>query len=73
MQTLLFFAPFQASQLRAENEELAELADKLKAQVYSLKQELRWHINNGCKVRLGAQCLVRFSNTCQNTCKEHYG
>jgi hypothetical protein len=40
----------QAKQLRAENEELAAVADKLRAQVYSLKQELSWHINNGCQL-----------------------
>ena len=40
----------QASQLRAENDELVQLADKLRSQVYSLKQELRWHVNNGCKI-----------------------
>jgi len=27
----------------------------LKAQVYSLKQELRWHINNGCRVFVGGK------------------
>merc|ERR1719211_76365 len=35
----------QANHLRAENEQLAKLADKLRSQVYSLKQELVWHIN----------------------------
>ena len=40
----------QASQLRSENEQLAKLADKLRSQVYTLKQELRWHINNGCRI-----------------------
>ncbi len=45
----------QAAQLRAENEELSGLAAKLKAQVYSLKQELRWHVNNGCKVFGGSK------------------
>ena len=46
----------QANQLRSENEQLAKLADKLRSQVYSLKQELRWHINNGC--RISQQSLV---------------
>ena len=23
----------------------------IRSEVYSLKQELRWHVNNGCKVR----------------------
>lgn len=41
----------QANQLRAENEQLVKLADKLRSQVYSLKQELRWHINNGCRLQ----------------------
>ena len=40
----------QANQLRSENEQLAKLADKLRSQVYTLKQELRWHINNGCSI-----------------------
>ena len=40
----------QANQLRSENEQLVKLADKLRSQVYSLKQELRWHINNGCRI-----------------------
>lgn len=40
----------QANHLRAENEQLAKLADKLRSQVYSLKQELVWHINNGCRI-----------------------
>ncbi len=40
----------QAQQLRAENAKLVELADKLKAEVCALKNELRWHVNNGCKV-----------------------
>ena len=40
----------QANQLRSENEQLAKLADKLRSQVYTLKQELRWHINNGCRI-----------------------
>ena len=55
----------QASQLRAENDELAALADKLKAQIYSLKQELRWHVNNGCKVPAGAkgQAVIPDSTT----------
>ena len=43
----------QAAQLRAENEELAALADKLRSQLYSLRQELRWHVNNGCRVGSG--------------------
>ena len=37
----------QTSQLKAENDELAGLAKKLKEQNYKLQQELRWHINNG--------------------------
>ena len=37
----------QTSTLKAENEELAGLAKKLKEQNYKLQQELRWHINNG--------------------------
>ena len=45
----------QAAQLRAENEELASLAERLRSQVYSLKQELRWHVNNGCKVFGGSK------------------
>ena len=40
----------QANQLRTENENLAKLADKLRSQVYGLKQELRWHLNNGCRI-----------------------
>jgi hypothetical protein len=40
----------QASHLRSDNDQLAKLADKLRTQVYSLKQELRWHVNNGCKI-----------------------
>lgn len=40
----------QANQLRSENEQLAKLADKLRSQMYTLKQELRWHINNGCRI-----------------------
>ncbi len=40
----------QAASLRADNEQLAKIAEKLRSQVYSLKQELRWHVNNGCKV-----------------------
>ena len=42
----------QANQLRTENEQLVKLADKLRSQVYSLKQELRWHINNGCRLEV---------------------
>ena len=41
----------QANGLRTENEQLVKLADKLRSQVYSLKQELRWHINNGCRLQ----------------------
>ena len=37
----------QTSTLKAENDELAGLAKKLKEQNYKLQQELRWHINNG--------------------------
>ncbi len=48
----------QANQLRTENEQLVKLADKLRSQVYSLKQELRWHINNGC--RLQVCCLLEY-------------
>ena len=40
----------QANQLRSENENLAKLAEKLRSQVYGLKQELRWHLNNGCRI-----------------------
>jgi len=40
----------QTSTLKAENEELASLAKKLKDQVYKLQQELRWHLNNGCQL-----------------------
>ena len=40
----------QAKQLRAENEELIAFSERLKAQLYKLKQELRWHLNNGCKI-----------------------
>ena len=40
----------QANQLRNENENLAKLAEKLRSQVYGLKQELRWHLNNGCRI-----------------------
>ena len=46
----------QANELRSENEQLAKLADKLRSQVYSLKQELRWHINNGCRIQQIDQC-----------------
>ena len=41
----------QANQLRSENEQLVKLSDKLRSQVYTLKQELRWHINNGCRIQ----------------------
>ena len=37
----------QTSKLKAENDELASLAKKLKEQNYKLQQELRWHLNNG--------------------------
>ena len=37
----------QTSKLKAENDDLAGLAKKLKEQNYKLQQELRWHINNG--------------------------
>jgi len=40
----------QTSKLKAENDELAALANKLKEQVYHLQQELQWHVNNGCQV-----------------------
>ena len=40
----------QANQLRNENDQLAKLAEKYRSQVYSLKQELRWHLNNGCRI-----------------------
>ena len=40
----------QTSQLKAENDELACLAKKLKEQNYKLQQELRWHINNGTQL-----------------------
>ena len=43
----------QASVLRADNEQLAKLTEKLRSQVYSLKQELRWHVNNGCRIQNG--------------------
>merc|ERR1712079_867145 len=35
---------------KAENDDLAALAGKLKEQVYQLQQELQWHVNNGCQV-----------------------
>ena len=41
----------QAQTLKSDNERLAALAGKLRSEVYALKQELRWHVNNGCKVR----------------------
>ena len=40
----------ETSKLKAENDELASLAAKLKEQVYKLQQELQWHVNNGCQV-----------------------
>jgi len=40
----------QANALRNENDQLAKLAEKLRSQVYSLRQELRWHLNNGCRI-----------------------
>lgn len=40
----------ETSKLKAENDELAGLAAKLKEQVYKLQQELQWHVNNGCQV-----------------------
>ncbi|CAB4065470.1 CLASP1_2 [Lepeophtheirus salmonis] len=40
----------QASQLRADNDELSNLSTKLKSEIYALKEELNWHINNGCKI-----------------------
>ena len=40
----------QTTKLKAENDELAALATKLKEQVYQLQQELHWHVNNGCQV-----------------------
>ena len=40
----------ETSKLKAENDELAALAAKLKEQVYKLQQELQWHVNNGCQV-----------------------
>ena len=43
----------ETSKLKAENDELAGLAAKLKEQVYKLQQELQWHVNNGCQVRIG--------------------
>ena len=49
----------QANQLRTENEQLVKLADKLRSQVYSLKQELRWHINNGCRLQVCCP-LIKF-------------
>ncbi|TRY78322.1 hypothetical protein TCAL_14378 [Tigriopus californicus] len=49
----------QARQLREENEKLASFSDKLRAQIYELKQELRWHVNNGCKlVNSGSKALA---------------
>ena len=39
----------EASKLRAENESLNRSMEKLKLEVSELKQELRWHVNNGCK------------------------
>ena len=44
----------QAKQLRAENDELIAFSDRLKEQLYKLKQELRWHLNNGCKIGASA-------------------
>ena len=40
----------QANQLRSDNEQLSNLSEKLRSQIYDLKQELRWHVNNGCKI-----------------------
>merc|ERR1719400_983926 len=40
----------EASKLRVENELLSKTTENLKQKVSELKQELRWHINNGCKV-----------------------
>lgn len=40
----------QTSCLKAENEELAGIANKLREQVYKLQQELQWHVNNGCQL-----------------------
>ena len=44
----------QAKQLRAENDELIAFSERLKEQLYKLKQELRWHLNNGCKIGASA-------------------
>jgi len=40
----------QTSCLKADNDELAGIANKLREQVYKLQQELQWHVNNGCQV-----------------------
>jgi len=40
----------QTTSLKAENEELAGIANKLREQVYKLQQELQWHVNNGCQL-----------------------
>merc|ERR1719232_1428592 len=40
----------QTSCLKAENEELAGIANKLREQVFKLQQELQWHVNNGCQL-----------------------
>ena len=51
----------QTSQLKAENDELAGLAKKLKDQNYKLQQELRWHINNGTAgyLKLGINKIMK--------------
>ena len=47
--------------LKAENDELAGLAKKLKEQNYKLQQELRWHINNGTAgyLKLGINKIMK--------------
>lgn len=40
----------ETSCLKAENDELAGIANKLREQVYKLQQELQWHVNNGCQL-----------------------
>lgn len=42
----------QTCSLRQENDDLANLAGKLREQVYKLQQELQWHVNNGCQVKV---------------------
>ena len=48
----------EANVLRNHNDELANLNDKLRQQVYKLQQELHWHINNGCTVNNTTKDLI---------------